>query len=164
MLLAEHQRDADSPPGEEEQGQSRDNFSAMTPKGLSVAPRPENTAPLPYNAALGGGRPLRVASALCSREKGAGQSGRSRHKCTAALCPRPRGHFHQCHLGMDINRSMYFCSVLLCLILPPLPPPLPAVLLRRMESVGSAEPPTPLTPPSSSSRDERHGGDGARRG
>lgn len=131
----------------------------MVPKGCSEAG--EHRAPSPATRRwVGGGRseppPLGVPG---RREREARQSGRNRHKCKAAPCPRLRGPFHQCHLGMDINRSIY-CP--LCFALPhssPLPFPFPAVLLRRMERVGSAgPPPSPSSPGMNATEGTERGG------
>lgn len=132
----------------------------MVPKGCSEAG--EHRAPSPATRRwVGGGRseppPLGVPG---RREREARQSGRSRHKCKAAPCPRLRGPFHQCHLGMDINRSIY-CP--LCFALPhssPLPSSLSCGFAAKDGESGLCRTHSlPLLP-----RDERHGGDGARRG
>lgn len=132
----------------------------MVPKGCSEAG--EHRAPSPATRRwVGGGRseppPLGIPG---RREREARQSGRSRHKCKAAPCPRLRGPFHQCHLGMDINRSIY-CP--LCFALPhssPLPSSLSCGFAAKDGESGLCRTHSlPLLP-----RDERHGGDGARRG
>lgn len=90
MLLAEHQPRA---PGEEKREQSRDSLSAVTPKGRSVAPRPENTAPPPLQRGGGWGAAAQSRLRSVSPGEGSGTERPEPAQVHGSALPSPSGPF-----------------------------------------------------------------------